>query len=136
MKLFSSYPIRSLRREIEGTASIEFAFVGTLLIALTFASFEMGRITFTYHRLSTASGVAARLVGMGATDPEIQEAIRARFPLSQRGDVQVLVTPDEIDGRQYMRVESQIDIRLMSPTFGIFPRNEFPVRIVQLVPVV
>ena len=55
------------RRSESGNASIEFAVMGPVLIALTLGVFELGRIAFTYHNLLSATGIATRMVAMGAS---------------------------------------------------------------------
>lgn len=117
-----------------GNVSIEFAFIGSLLIMLTLGVFEMGRIAYAYQTLQSAAGIATRMVDMGASDEEIANTIRARFPSREQGSLVVTFAPQVSSGLSYKRINAQITLPLIMPSFGIFPGNVLTVNAVQLVP--
>jgi hypothetical protein len=125
--------VRRMRRSETGTTSIEFAIIGMLLIALTLGTFELGRVTYTYHRLTNAVGGLARVVEMGTVD--IEENIRSRFPANERGLLEFEWEVTIVNGRLYFQVAVTYPFRLLMPGLGLFPGNRVNIRVVQVVPI-
>lgn len=127
-----------LRLNESGNAAIEFAAIGSVLICLTIGLFELGRIAHTQHRLSTAAGVAIRMVGMGATEDEIRASIREALLPTERGALTVIFreVPPDAQGLRYTQVVSQIDLPLIIPGFNLFQgisEGRIAVRDVQMI---
>ena len=55
-------PVRRLFRREDGTAAIEFALIGMLLIGVSVGTIEIGRALFLYNELAHAADRAARLL--------------------------------------------------------------------------
>jgi len=87
--------INRSRRSENGNVAVEFAFIGPVLIVLTLGVIELGRIAYTFQKLQSAVGIATRMVRMGATEAEIEDAVRLRFPLFD-GERTVRVPADPI----------------------------------------
>ena len=67
--------VRGLCKREDGTAAIEFAIIGLLLIVVSVGTIEVGRALFFYNELAHAADRAARLVMIqpaDATDEELQ----------------------------------------------------------------
>lgn len=119
-----------------GSVSIEFAFIGMLLIVLTLGTFELARIAYVRHTLLGATGLATRMVGMGASDAAIEAAMRARFGSNEQSAVTISFAPQIAGGLSYRRIDAEFALPLIIPNLGLFPRNTFTVRAVQLIPTV
>jgi Flp pilus assembly protein TadG len=126
--------IRRSWRSESGSASIEFAAIGTILILVTLGVFELARFAFTRQTLLSATSVAARMAGMDASNEAIENRIRSRLPLREQEAVTVSIAPQLIGGLTYRRIEAEIDLPLIMPNFGLFPGNVINVRAVHLVP--
>lgn len=126
--------MRLFRRNENGSASIEFAFIGSVLIFLTIGVFEIGRVVYTYFNLLNATGDTIRMVGMGAADEEIEAKVRSYFSPGEQMALEVDIEPQEIDGLSYKQIRAQIRLPLIMPSFGLFPGNYVPVNAIQLVP--
>jgi len=125
------------RRSESGSASIEFAFIGILLIILTLGTFELGRFAYVSHGLTHAISFATRLVGMGATEDQIIAGIRNRLPPDQQANLTVAVVQQDIDGLPYVRIDAQVALPLIIPRLGLFDGavgDTMTVRAVHLVP--
>lgn len=122
------------RKEENGSAAIEFGFIGFLLVLLTLGIFEVGRVIYLAHRLSHAVGDTSRWVGAGATNQAIIDGVKAHFPPNERGSVAVSVTSPVINGGTYRRVEARYPIPLIVPGLGIVSGNTFTIRSVNLIP--
>lgn len=122
-------------RSEAGSVSVEFAFVGAILLIATLGAFELGRIVWTYHNLETAVGVTTRLVQMQASKDALEAAIRSRFSASEQTYVKVDVAPSfVIDDVSYTRIEARYELSLLIPGFSLFSGSPYIVRALQLVP--
>jgi len=122
------------RRSESGSASVEFSFIGVLLLISTLGILELGRIIHTNHLLVSAVSGVIRLVRMGATNDDIVAAIRGRFPAGDQAAVTVEIAEEPVGGVNYMRIDAQIELPLIIPDLGIFPQNAIPVRTVLHIP--
>ena len=86
-------PARRLFRREDGTAAIEFALIGMLLIGVSVGTIEIGRALFLYNELAHAADRAARLVMIApadASDEDLQskwEEEQERFPVALPSDL-------------------------------------------------
>jgi Flp pilus assembly protein TadG len=129
------------RRCEEGAAAVEFAFIGSLLICFTLGVFELGRVTFSYHRLQNAVGATTRLVELGGpTMPSeemnavIQEAIAERFPASEREALTFDVADYDSEGVTYKRIHVDYSLPLLIPGLGLFSDDTLVLSARQVVP--
>jgi hypothetical protein len=126
--------VRRMRRSETGATSVEFAIIGMLLIALTLGTFELGRVTFTYHRLTHAVGGLARLLEMQMS-ADIEATIRSRFPANERGLLEFEWDVAPVNGTIYFQVAVTYPFPLLMPGVGFFPGNRVNIRVVQVVPI-
>lgn len=86
-------PVRRLFRREDGTAAIEFALIGLLLILVSVGTIEVGRALFLYNELAHAADRAARLVMIQPADASVEdlqnkwEEEQKRFPVALPSDL-------------------------------------------------
>jgi Flp pilus assembly protein TadG len=123
------------KRDENGHASIEFGLIGILLIMLTLGAFELARYVHTSHNLTRAMGMVTRLVGMGATNEQIEANIRERLLPDLRRTLTVTFSQPTIGNLAYVRVDAQVDLPLIIPNLRLLGGGDtMTVRSVQLVP--
>jgi Flp pilus assembly protein TadG len=79
------------RRVMRGQAMVEFALVGTILIALIFGILEMGRLVFINSELENAASEGAHYaaINCGASDANIVARAKSKLVLADRSAVSV-----------------------------------------------
>ena len=87
---------RVLRRE-EGAAAVEFAIVSTILFLIVFGITEFGRTYSQYEVLQGAAREGARRAAVGATLPQVQQAVTQAadpYTLTNQPTMDRTCTPD------------------------------------------
>lgn len=103
----------------KGSAAVEFAFIGMLLIAGSLAVFDLGRAFWIYNKLSNAVERAARRsLVQASTNDQITTDILLDFPsagsgapLAERPNVQIIV------GTEFRTVNVSMALRTVVPVF-------------------
>ena len=105
---------RGLGRDDSGAVAIEFAIVGTLLIAASLGIIEFGRAMQVRNELSFAADFAARQVLTDDTvaDSVVESKIREIFNAADPDLLEVTLGTETVDG---------VDFRTLSLTYPFTP---------------
>lgn len=110
----------TLRRSREsGAIAVEFALTLPILLVLVLGGLHLGRVLGTRHRLSDATGYAARSAAIsGATSgPAVQALLLARMGTAATQCSSITVTPKVVGSppSRYLEVQSKCKL---PPPFG------------------
>jgi Flp pilus assembly protein TadG len=110
---------RRLARETDGTAAIEFAVVGAVLVVLSIAVVELGRVIYILNGMSYATEIGSRraLVDPAVTDSALEDIIRGRFSAADGDGLTVVVTQETLDGLPFRRVALSYQVKVAIPGF-------------------
>jgi Flp pilus assembly protein TadG len=110
---------RRLARETDGTAAIEFAVVGAVLVVLSIALVELGRVVYILNDMSYATEIGSRraLVDPAVTDSALEDIIRGRFSAADGDGLTVVVTQETLDGLPFRRVALSYQVKVAIPGF-------------------
>ena len=106
---------RLIRRE-DGTAAIEFALIGLLLIVVSIGTIEVGRALFLFNELAHAADRAARLILINPTisDGDLMDQVRDEDLLTGLSPADLEVIPGEV-------ADSGISFRTVTLEYSFTP---------------
>jgi hypothetical protein len=122
---FNGTLLKRAIRDQRGTAAIEFAFIGSLLlIVLTIGTFEAGRFLYMYNKLSRAAGEVTRQVAIGTPDDSIKELLMSRFEASERAALMIDMNPSLTDAVSYKLIDITYRLPLVLPGFNLLSGSD------------
>lgn len=110
---------RRLARETDGAAAIEFAVVGAVLVVLSIAVVELGRVLYIYNGMSYATEIGSRrsLIDPALTDSGLEDIIRGSFSAAAGDGLTVVITQEDLDGLPFRRVALSYHVKVAIPGF-------------------
>ena len=104
-----------------GVVSIEFAFVGLLLIVLTIGLIEIGRALFMMNELSHAADRASRVVllNFSVGESELRDAVVGNFLISLMPESLSILSPAPATGASFRVVELEYEFTPLISDFII-----------------
>lgn len=110
--------LRILRtlRDRRGASAVEFAFAMPVLIVLLIGVFEFGRLFWTWTTLQYAAEQTGRyaMSKPTATAADLTTYLRSRLPGVRSAAVVVDVSPETVDGIDYMVIVTRINYSFLS----------------------
>ena len=108
---------RRLAGEAHGAAAVEFAAVGAVIIVLSLAVVEFGRVLYVQIDMSFATEIASRraLVDTEITDAALAVLVRDSFSAADRDGLGVVVTRETFDGLPFRRVALSYRVKVAVP---------------------
>jgi len=104
-----------------GVAAVEFALVALPLFMLLIGAIELGRTIDLHNQLRRASDVGARAVMMdpASSAVAIQSAMQAVMHAPNRARLSVTLTPETIDGLNYVLIEASFPYTAVAPLVSL-----------------
>lgn len=109
--------LRALLRCHRGTAAVEFAIIGAVLIALIVATIDFGRTYYVKNHLSHLADTATRkmLIDPDVTDAEIENMLRSGFYAGNSENLTVTIGSASAGGTNYRELTIGFPISLFIP---------------------
>lgn len=106
-----------MRRCQSGTAAIEFAVVGLILVLVSIAVIDFGRALYVRHEMSYSVDKGARevLIGKATTDSALEAAIRDAFAGPDPELLDVALGSEAVSGVAYRTVTLAYPLTLFLP---------------------
>jgi Flp pilus assembly protein TadG len=110
--------LRALRlfRDRRGASAVEFAFAMPVLIMLLVGVFEFGRLFWTWTTIQYAAEQTGRFAMSKptATPAELIAYLRNKLPGVSSGAVDISVSPETVDGVNYMLIITRFNFSFLS----------------------
>lgn len=100
-----------------GTAAVEFAIIGWLLVALCIATIDFGRTYYTKNQISALADRAARklLLNPDITDAALEAELRDGFSAGDPAELTIQISSDTVGGTSYRVVTIGFQVSLFIP---------------------
>ncbi|MCT4607054.1 MAG: pilus assembly protein [Marinisporobacter sp.] len=112
-----------LKKE-KGQSLVEFALILPILLLLICATFDFGRVMYTYMHLHLISQETVRLGGLGDTDATITQYVQNHFHVGDVNLLKIQISPSESQRKSgdYITVTLEYPVTYVTPFLStIFP---------------
>ncbi|MCT4619410.1 MAG: pilus assembly protein [Marinisporobacter sp.] len=104
-------------KQEKGQSLVEFALILPILLLLICATFDFGRVMYTYMHLNLITQEAVRMGSLGETDTTITQYAQNNFHVGDVNLLDIQITPNESQRKSgdYMTITLEYPVTYVTP---------------------